>query len=229
MRLFLLTLSISLLTGAANAAKTPSKAAPGWPSNLQWCMDRPTVQAAMPGHTEDVEDILELKVRHWGVEGFVQAQMAEDKLVGLKLRVFSPALKAGEKAKVDVKELASAGVNEMLGPYAESSSKRRWESPDGVSADLKIVTEVYYLNVSIPEGRCGVTAGPAAGLSDQEKKDMDAASTKKAVSFDAMKDDPEEVEKKLAEEQAQKKEQKKKAKEEKKKDDGDVGDKDIDW
>lgn len=208
-----------LLAGPLAAEEEAQEPAPlELPLGVTWCQDKAEVDLLMDDPQDIAGSVLEAKTKIWKLTGFINAEFEEDRLITVRLRFFWDEA-AVEKVK---KELEKS-----LGPGAEERRKTTWAPGGSQKVTMRLQSEQIYVTYEIPWDACDRPTGPI-GLTEQEKKDLEAVSDKQAIEWDpyADHDDAEPIVDKKAKEEAKKEEKKDEEKEEVT---PDLKDGDIEW
>jgi len=163
------------------------------PLGAKFCEDRSAVEFAMEAPQELADDVIESTASLWGFEGFATATFDENRLIILRVRIFDEA---------DAMARIRAKLEAQFGAGGESARKTHWAPSGSTKVSLRLQSEQIYVTYEIEPAGCGEIAREAAGLTDQEKADLEAVSHKQAIGFDPYEDvdDTEPVIKKKEEE-----------------------------
>ena len=214
--------ALALLVSAPLAAEEEAKEAEPeqleLPLGVTWCQDKAEVDLLMDEPQDIAGSVLESKVKMWRLSGFINAEFEEDRLITVRLRFF------WDEASV---EKVKKELEKKLGPGAEERRKTTWAPGGSQKVTMRLQSEQIYVTYEIPWDSCDRPQGPI-GLTEQEKKDLEAVSDKQAIEWDpyADHDDSEPIVDKKAKEEEKKAEE---SKEEKEEATPALNDKDIDW
>ena len=208
-----------LLAGAASAEEV-AKAADqiDLPFGITWCQAKAEVELLLDSPQDVAGSVLESKAKYWRLDGFVNAEFEEDRLITVRLRFFWNEA-AVEKVKKELEKSLGAG--------AEERRKTTWAPGGSQKVTMRLQSEQIYVTYEIPWDACDRPQGPT-GLTDQEKADIESVSDKQAIEWDpyADHDDAEPIVDKKAKEEDEKAAKKEEEPEEEKKD---IKDGDIEW
>lgn len=210
---------------AAKAAPPPT-----WPGGATFCATSEQIRTLWPQAREAADSVLEVQLRHFGVDGFAQVIFEEDKVISIRFRALQKA--DDYLADANVKGILAGADALIAAPGQHDATRKRWtwKTDDGKEVNLKSAAGTIYFDATVDIRACGGGGPTMGGQTEQEKKDLDASTRKRAVDFDPMAEDIEEEEEKAREAERKKKEEERKAREEKtKKDDDKLDDKDVDW
>ena len=148
------------------------------PLGVTWCQDKAEVELLMDAPQDVAGSVLESKARFWKLDGFINAEFEEGRLITIRLRFFWDEASV-EKVK---KELVR-----LLGPGAEERRKTTWAPGGSQKVTMRLQSEQIYVTYEIPWDACDRPQGPT-GLTDQEKADLEAVSDKQAIEWDPYAD-----------------------------------------
>lgn len=200
---------------AQEESKEPSQVQ--LPLGVTWCQDKAEIELMMDAPMDVAGSVLESKVRLWKLDGFINAEFEEERLITIRLRFFWDEASVGKVKKE---------LEKLLGPGAEERRKTTWAPGGSQKVMMRLQSEQIYVTYEIPWDACDRPRGPLV-LTDQEKADLEAVSDKQAIEWDPYADHDDEepiVDKKEKEEEA-----KEEKKEEKEEETPAIKDGDIEW
>lgn len=207
----------------------PKAPPPSWPGGVTFCTSEVDIRAAWPAAREVADGVLEVQIRHFDVDGFASVVFEEEKVIAIRFRALQKAEKYLDDASVQKLRAGAEALIGVAGTHDPGRKRWTWSTAAVPEAALKTSSSTIYFEGIVDIKDCGGGGRTMGGTTEQEQKDLDASSRKRAVDFDPMAEDIEDEERKAEEEKQKKKESDKKAKEERAKDDSALKDKDIDW
>ncbi len=214
--------ALALLASSPLAAEEEAKEAAqpeqvDLPLGVTWCQDKAEVELLMDAPQDVAGSVLESSVKIWRLTGFINVEFEEDRLITVRLRFF------WDEASV---EKVKKELEKQLGPGAEERRKWTWAPGGSQKVMMRLQSEQIYVTYEIPWDACDRPQGPI-GLTEQEKKDLEAVSDKQAIEWDpyADHDDAEPI----VDKKEKEKEEEEKKEEEKEEETPEIKDADIEW
>ena len=174
-----LTVLALLLSGPVLAEEGAKTSDPiELPLGVTWCQDKAEVGLLMDAPQDIAGSVLESKAKYWKLEGFINAEFEEDRLITIRLRFF------WDEASV---EKVSKALEKSLGAGAVERRKTTWAPGGSQKVTMRLQSEQIYVTYEIPWDACDRPQGPT-GLTDQEKADLESVSDKQAIEWDPYAD-----------------------------------------
>jgi len=199
------------------------------PLELDWCATRAEVEAKLSDANELTEGVIESQATAWGLRGTFTGVFEDDMLVTARFRLFETE-KSYQQVLAALKKQHGDGVLKDRTKEGMARNLRHdWEVDAEQTVQLKISSEQIYVSWEVWASRCVAAEAERTGLTDAEKADIEASSKKKAINFDPLAEDIEDVDdrKKKADDAKKSAEEKEEAKA--KEAEPDPDDVDIDW
>ena len=215
----------------AMSAATPAFAGTAeLPAGLTFCDDRAAIEEKLGPVNELTDEMLEVNIALWGLDGVIRIVLNEGGLVTARFRVFeSPDSVKVVKSRLEKALGAPTTVGEADGETG-LYKKYTWAPGDSVTVEMTRQSDQLYATWQAPPVRCASAVEEQIGLTDQEKADIAGTEKKKAIEFDVFSEDLDEREKEIEDEKKAKAEaEEKKAKAEEGEDDEEKEAVDIDW
>lgn len=182
-----LVLAITVMAGPALAAEVQL------PLELAWCEAREAVEAKLSSPSELTDGVVESEAKAFGARGTITAVFEDGLLLSVRFRVFETE-DVYRKVKEELTRIHGEG---QLKDRTKEGMARNltitWEVDAEQTLQLKVSSEQLYVLWEVWPSHCIAAEAARVGLSDAEQADLDASTKKKAIDFDPLAEDIEDV------------------------------------
>lgn len=199
------------------------------PLDLAWCAPRAEVEAKLSSPNELTEGVIESEAKAFGLRGTFTGVFEDEMLVTARFRLFETEEAYQKVKKALSRELGEGRLKDRTKEGMARNLRIDWEVDAETTVQLKISSEQIYVSWEVWASRCVAAEAAREGLTDAEKADLEATSKKKAINFDPLAEDIEDVDERKKKADEAKKSEEEKEEEKRKEDEPDPDDVDIDW
>jgi hypothetical protein len=218
-----LVLALSLLAGPAVAAEVEL------PLDLAFCEARDSVEAKLDSPNELSLGVVEAEGKAFGVRGTITTVFEDEILVTVRWRGFETEDVFNKVSGALVKLHGEGVVKDRTREGMTRNLSRDWEIDAEQTVQLRVSSEQISVNWEIWASRCIAEEAPQEGLTAAEKADIEASTKKKAIDFDPLAEDIEDVDERKKESDDAKKSEAQVEEEKRKETEPPPDDVEIDW
>ncbi len=218
-----LVLALSLLAGPAVASEVDL------PLDLTFCEARDSVEAKMDSPNELSLGVVEAEGKAFGIRGTLTTVFEDEILVTVRWRGFETEDVFRKVRDTLVKRHGDGVLKDRTREGMTRNLSMDWEIDAEQTVQLRVSSEQISVNWEIWASRCIAEEAPQEGLTDAEKADIEASTKKKAIDFDPLAEDIEDVDQRKKDADEAKKSEAEVEEEKRKEAEPTPEDVDIDW